>query len=164
VEDIDRLIGSQGKPDLVVMSADTGGVFGSLKNVDACAVREFLDAKILGSVLFIQRLLLHGTNTKIVFLAGKIGPKCEDFLLYGVVNSAIMALVEEVNRHYRPQLEAYYLETPLISGSTTAEQYAKVTGKSIDGCKPSVVLDSLREILQGKHAPGFVPCVSDKVL
>ena len=163
-EHIAGLVTESGNPDLVVMSADTGGVFGSLKDIGACAVREFLDAKLLGSVLFVQRILLHGANTKIVFLAGKIGPKCENFLLYGMVNSAIMSLVEEVNRHYQPRLEAYYLETPLISESTIAKQYAKVTGKSAGGCEPSVVLDSLREILQDKHAQGFVPCVSGKVL
>ena len=163
-DEIDVLVSEVGNPDLVVMSADTGGAFGLFEGLGFADVRAFLDAKILGSILFVQSLLRHNAQTKIIFLGGKIGQKSKDFLLYGVVNSAMMALVEEINRHYPSQMDAYYLETPVIWPSPVAERYVHMSEQSVDGQSPSVVTRSLRRILKNEYTPGFVPCVEGKVL
>ena len=163
-KDIDVLLTECNEQDLVVMSADTGGGFGHLRDIEADEMRAFLDSKVLGSILFVRALLRRNACTKIVFLTGKIGQKSEDLLLYGVANNALMALVQEINGHFRPQLEAYYLETPVIWPSPVARKYVDAMGKEVDGHNPSVVMRSLQEILRGKYAPGFVPFLEGKVL
>lgn len=154
-----RLIEEVGSTDLVVMSADAGGVFGNFETFDQSVVQDFLDSKLLGSIIFIQELIRKQLQAKVVFLCGSSGPKDKSYMLYGVVNSAIASLVESLNTHYSETLKVYYLNIPVIANSTLAREYFEKTGTKIDEFPLSVLIRPIRGIVDGQITPGFVNTV-----
>ncbi|MEK7068900.1 MAG: hypothetical protein AAB947_00795 [Patescibacteria group bacterium] len=157
VLDVKQLLDETGPLDLVVLSADAGGVFGELSTLNPGHVQNFLNAKILGSVNIVQEIIRRGHYTKLVFLCGKNGVKDKDYLLYAVVNAALCSLVNNVNVHYGDTLQAYYLETPPIANSSIAHEHRERLGKDIPMFPMSVLLYPLLKIIDGSILPGFVP-------
>lgn len=150
-----NLLDEIGGVDMVIMSADTGSVFGDFSSFTSEEINTFITTKITASILLIQELVKRNLETKVVFLAGKLDQKDNLYFLYSLANNAIWALVNEINSHYQ-KVKCCYLETPLVSPSTIGDAYLKKFSPTGKGHNPSVLLEPLLKIISNKTEPGFI--------
>ncbi len=161
---VKRLLVECEQPDLVICSADAGGVCGELSDLLPGNIRTFLDAKIFGSILLLQQIVATRYKSRVVFLCGSRDKKAADLLLYGVANAAIMSLVETFNANFAPTPQSYYLETPLLRDSPKETEYREVTGKHLEGLPAIVLVGAIEQIMSGDIEPGFVPFTKGLVI
>lgn len=154
--------------DLVMMLADTGG-HGLLEELSETKVKEFIDSKLIGSILLNKALALkfckRSKPIKTIWCAGKTTNKSKDLIIYGMVNSCLASYVDALNDHYNNIFEAYYLPTGLISPSTLGDDYIHKTGPKLKRIAehPRVITEKVQQIIDDKIAPGMIN-VSSKIL
>jgi len=148
--------------DLVLFLADTGTAFGDLSRLSDRGIKDFINAKLIGSIILIKALLakynFRSKPIQAVWFAGKPSKREKNLLLYSIVNTAILDLVNEINANYAKTITSYYLLTPLIL-SPMGEAYIKsVGGKGARKmAKKSVVLLNLfLQIIKNKIPAGLV--------
>lgn len=159
---IAKLLSELPRVDLVMMLADTGSAHADLETLSAEEVTGFMQAKLLGSTLFVRALLQQfskrDAQLPIVWCGGKLTQKPKHLMLYGLVNSGLAAFVDELNAHYPETLRAYYLPTALISPSTIGDAYIRAMGPETRKLAqhPQYLADTLKRILAGSVAPGMI--------
>jgi NADP-dependent 3-hydroxy acid dehydrogenase YdfG len=149
------LLDEIGGVDMVIMSADTGSVFGDFSSFSSEEINNFINTKITASIFLIQELIKRNLQTKVVFLAGKLEQKDKTYFLYSIANNALLALVNEINTHYQ-KVKCYYLETPLISPSTIGDNYLNNFSPTGRGYAPSVLLEPILKIISDDSKLGFI--------
>jgi cyclopropane fatty-acyl-phospholipid synthase-like methyltransferase/NAD(P)-dependent dehydrogenase (short-subunit alcohol dehydrogenase family) len=154
-QSIKKLIKEIPRLDLAIMLADTGG-HDMLEETSERSVKAFVNSKLVGSVILTKALLLKFSNNteplKIIWLGGSTSKKPKDLILYAIVNSGLVAFVEELNEHYKNILKAYYLSTGPIMPSTLGDEYIEKRGPEMAHLakNPSWVLEKVNEILEGQ--------------
>ncbi|MFO0702527.1 MAG: SDR family oxidoreductase [Candidatus Andersenbacteria bacterium] len=147
--DIARLLSEVGTPQAVVFSADSDG-HGTIQRISERRLRALIDAKVTGSILLTKRVLAHSRKpVSLVWLIGKIGVKPQDLFLYGVVNAAVVAFVDQLKalgRTVRP----YMLPLGVITPSTLGDAYLRQNpGKQLATDSPVNVARFVARILRG---------------
>jgi len=148
--------------DLVMMLADTGTGHGSLENLSERGVKEFVDAKIIGSILLIKALLVkyakQSKSIKVIWCAGKATKKPKHITFYSVINSGLASLVDQINDYYKETIEAYYLPTTLISPSTLGDKYIEKMGKKTKkfAQHPQTIANKTLAVVDEKIIPGMI--------
>lgn len=147
--------------DLVLMLADSGGAHGSLEKQTE-SVKDFVHAKLVGSVLLPKAIAAKfsrkNTPINIIWCAGKPQKKEKSLIVYGMVNAGLASYIEELNRHYSKQFNAYYLSTGLISPSTLGDAFITDTGEHVRAFAkgPETVWHNVQKILKKQVKPGMV--------
>lgn len=145
--------------DLVMMLADTG-CHGPLNVLSEKSVKEFVDAKVFGSLMLTKALEARVIDAPIqlVWCAGKPTNKAKDLIAYSTINAGLASYVDALNAHYSDVFTAYYLPTGLTSPSTLGDEYIAAHGEHLKKIaqSPSVIVDAVRDILDHKYAPGVV--------
>ena len=168
-KDVQGLLAEIKNLDLVMMLADSGEGHLPLEELSEKNVKTFIDSKILGSILLIKSIILKFSEQnrpiKVAWCGGKISKKPKDLVLYGVVNSGLAILINELNNHYSDILKAYYFPTPIISPSTIGDEYIKKMGRSFKALAkpPKIIIDMVEQILEDKSEPGMLE-VKTKIL
>lgn len=148
--------------DLVLMLADGGDAHVQLEELSENDVKQFVSAKLVGSVLLNKHLVLEFSKResplKIIWCAGKIAKKPKNLILYAMINSGLSSYIDELNSHYADVLSAYYLPTGLISPSTRGDEFIKVSGSEIGKMaqSPQVVVNNVKKIIAGDVKPGMI--------
>ncbi len=159
---IDRLLIEIKDLDLVMMLADSGTGHGTLEELGEPEVKNFISAKLTGSILLNKALATRYSfreePIKLVWCAGKPSKKPKHLILYSMVNSGLASYVEEVNDHYANIFEAYYLPTTLISPSTLGDEYIAKNGPEAKKMAehPQKIVDQVLAILDNKIKPGMI--------
>lgn len=159
---INHLLNEIPHVNVVVMSADSGTGYKNLDALNEEAIRSCIDVKLVGSVLITQALLAKSPNrsekVQLIWLAGKLTHKPADLFLYGVINSGIAGLVEELNFRFPLQVEAYYLPTGLISPSSLGDAFIKQNPVlHFKTEPPENIAKTVAEIIAHHHPPGILP-------
>ncbi|MFA6521989.1 MAG: SDR family NAD(P)-dependent oxidoreductase [Patescibacteria group bacterium] len=147
--------------DLVMMLADSGG-HGELSELSEDRVKQFINAKLVGSVLLAKAIEkqypLHTSPVQMVWCAGKPSNKTKDLILYTLVNAGLSSFIEAINTHHSPFLAAYYLPTGLISPSTLGDEYIHEAGAHLKvvAQHPETIVDVVLDIVDQKFAPGVI--------
>ena len=158
---IKRLLSEIKDLDLVMMLADTGGE-GSLEELSENTVSEFVNAKLVGSVLLNQSIARKFPKReepiKTVWCAGKLSKKSKDLILYGMINSGLASYVGALNDNYGKVFEAYYLPTGLTSPSSLGDKYIQKMGPKFKkiAASPQTIVDVVKEILDDKISQGMI--------
>lgn len=148
--------------DLVMMLADGGNAHVQLEELSEGDVKQFIDAKLVGSILLNKHIVLKFSSRelplKIIWCAGKIAKKPKNLILYAMINSGLASYVDELNSHYSNMLSAYYLPTGVISPSTRGDDFIKISGPEIGKMaqSPQVVVDVVQKIINNDIAPGMI--------
>lgn len=154
---IKALLAEVESPDIVIMSADTGTAFGKFNSLSHKDINEFLNAKINGSVSFLQEICKREAECKVIWLCGKENSKDPDYMLYRPVNAFINALISEINAN-GSKIKAYYLETPAIASPIYSAFQRRCTVERPEWkiYTPDILLESFRDILNDNQSPGLV--------
>lgn len=146
--------------DTIIFSQDSGTAFGNFNDLTYKEIHQFLDSKILGSILFSRFLLEQIKNSnqkiKLIWMCGTYGLKQKNYMLYHITNIAIKSFTEELNTHYSNLVEAYYLVTPFMNKTTVGRLYNQKLRKNEEGENPEKLLPYLDKIIQGKTKSGIV--------
>ena len=159
---IKKLLGEIKDLDLVMMLADGGDAHVQLEKLTENDIKQFINAKLIGSVLLNKHIVLKFPNRKsplkIIWCAGKIAKKPKNLILYAMINSGLASYIDELNSHYANVLSAYYLPTGLISPSTRGDEFIKISSPEIGKMaqSPQVVVDAVKKIIDGDITPGMI--------
>ena len=159
---IDAMLEQTGPVDLAVQLADSGTGFGELVDASEDGIRDFVDAKITGSLLLTRALIRqsteHGHHVKLLWAAGSNAPKPKHIFLYSPINVAIERMVLEINRHYADRASAWYLPTPLVIPSPLGRRYLDTFPEQsgANSIPPEHLLPMLSSILSGRAQPGVL--------
>ena len=153
-------------PDVIIFSADSGGI-GELKDISKDDIDNFINSKINGSLGLIKKILSKKHNKKItmIWLAGGMSQKPKELFLYYIINAALNCLVTALNYHYGDNINAYYLETPLVSPSTLGDAFILRYGENYKELSmiPEETAGRVVNILNNKSIfPGLISLENQK--
>ena len=145
----------------IIFSQDTGTAFGDFEKLTYEEIEQFINSKILGSILFVRFImkeLANHPNSKInlIWMCGSYELKPKDYMLYHTANIAIKSFVDELNKHYTDIIEAYYLVTPFMDKTTIGILYNKKHNKGDHGENPQILLPYFEKIISGNFKQGIV--------
>ena len=151
--------------DAAIMSADPSG-HGELKDLTEKKIKEFFNAKVVGSLL-LAKLLLTPTDSKpvkMIWLIGKTGVKPKNLIAYALANAALAQLSEQLNKTFT-NVKAYVLPLGVISPSTMGDAYMREHPKqTFEPDSPESVAKAVEEILLGGVPAGIVPRDQSKMV
>lgn len=143
--------------DFVLFSSDSGTAYGEITNLNPLDVKNFVDSKIITTILLVKNLLKKFSKIKCGWCAGSLENKPNDLILYSIVNNGLMGFINEINNKYGDKIEAYYIPTPLVSPSTLGNKYLSFKPEYKKSTqKPDVVSQYVLNIVEGKYSPGII--------
>lgn len=160
-KDVKKLLNEIQNIDVSIQLADAGMGYHSLQELTESNINSMIGAKIIGSIILTKSLLKKARkqrkNIKLIWCCGKVSKKPEHLIIYSLINSGLLAYINELNRHYKKEFKAYYLPTTLILPSTLGNLYVKrwkIRKDIIES--PSSITFKIKEIIQGKTQLGII--------